>query len=118
MCSIFSSIDPADYAFQTRSVRLGGHATSIRLEAMFWAILERVALAQGVTLGRFLSKLHDETLHFDAAEPHNFASLLRCACLTYAAEVRGNGGAEEILKRAAIGDFGLAPNPATLPVRL
>ena len=105
MCSIFSSIDRQDYTFQTRSVRLGGHATSIRLEAMFWAILDEVARAQNVTLGRFLSKLHDETMAFDEAEPHNFASLLRCACLTYAAEVKGKPPAQERLKQSAMMDF-------------
>ena len=105
MCSIFSSIDRRDYAFQTRSVRLGGHATSIRLEATFWGILEEVAGAQNVTLGRFLSKLHDETMAFDADEQHNFASLLRCACLAYVAEVRGKAVAQERLKATAMRDY-------------
>ena len=109
MCSIFSSIDPQSYAFQTRSVRLGGHATSIRLEAMVWAILEEIAALQNVTLGRFLSKLNEETMAFDAAEPLNFASLLRCACLKYVAEVRGKAGALDKLKLDALGDFQARP---------
>ena len=104
MCSIFSSINPQDYAFQTRSVRLGGHATSVRLEALYWTLLEEVAAMQGVALGRFLSKLHDEALGIDN-EPHNFASLLRCACLTYALEVRGKADAARQLQAAALADF-------------
>ena len=102
---MFSSIDRQDYAFQTRSVRLGGHATSIRLEAMFWAILDEVAARQNVTLGRFLSKLHDESMALDDAAPHNFASLLRCACLTYSAEIKGKAPAQERSKRSAPVDF-------------
>ena len=108
MCSIFSTIEPRAYAVQTRSVRIGGHATSVRLEAMFWATLDEIARVQGVAPGRFLSKLHDEVLAFDEDEPHNFASLLRCACLTYLGEVKGNPVAEEKLKVSAAAEFGLA----------
>ena len=108
MCSIFATIEPRAYAFQTRSVRIGGHATSVRLEAMFWATLDEIARVQGVAPGRFLSKLHDEVLAFDKDEPHNFASLLRCACLTYLGEVKGNPVAEEKLKASAALEFGLA----------
>ena len=112
MCSIFSSIDPQSYAFQTRSVRLGGHATSIRLEAMFWAILEEIAALQNVPLGRFLSKLNDETLAFDADAPLNFASLLRCACLKYVAEGRGNALALDQLQHDSAVDLGARPKAA------
>ena len=77
MCSMFSQIDPDAYTYQTRSVRLGGHATSIRLEASFWTSLEQIAAAEKVSLGRFLTKLHDEVLEF-RGEAQNFTSLLRC----------------------------------------
>jgi hypothetical protein len=33
MCHIFAGQDPGNYAYETRSVRLMGHATSVRLEA-------------------------------------------------------------------------------------
>jgi predicted DNA-binding ribbon-helix-helix protein len=87
MCKIFSELNPEHYTYQTRSVRLGGHATSVRLEAAFWNVLEEIAASQGVTLGRFLSKLHDEVLEF-RGETHNFSSLLRCACLAYVDEIK------------------------------
>jgi predicted DNA-binding ribbon-helix-helix protein len=82
MCKIFASLSYDDYGFQTRSVRLGGYVTSIRLEAMFWKVLEEIAAREGLSLGRFLSALHDEVLAFERS-PQNFASLLRCACLTH-----------------------------------
>ncbi|MBK9083135.1 MAG: ribbon-helix-helix domain-containing protein [Rhizobiales bacterium] len=104
MCRIFAELPESAYAYQTRSVRLGGHVTSIRLEASFWAILEEISAAQGVSLGRFLSRLHDEVLEFRGGET-NFASLLRCACLTYASEVRGSADAVGALKSEAASAF-------------
>lgn len=85
MCRIFCDLTPASYQCQTRSVRLGGHVTSIRLEVMFWEALEKIAASEGCTLGRFLTKLHDEILEFHG-EISNFTSLLRCACVRYSAQ--------------------------------
>ena len=80
MCQIFSGIPAESYRSETRSVRIGGHATSIRLEIAFWRQLESLARQQGMTLGRFLSELHGEVLELHG-EVANFASLLRCVCL-------------------------------------
>lgn len=82
MCNIFAGQDPANYAYVTRSVRLAGYATSIRLEAQFWTIIDQIAAAQGMTTPRFLAKLHDEALSIHG-EIGNFASLLRNACVIY-----------------------------------
>ena len=109
MCHIFSNIDPKRYAYDTRSVRLSGHVTSIRLEAAFWQILEEIAASQDVSVGRLLTRLHDEVLDFEG-EPNNFTSLLRCACLTYVADVRGNVAAAGELQRQGRRDFALAAN--------
>jgi predicted DNA-binding ribbon-helix-helix protein len=113
MCSMFSSVSPEAYAYQTRSVRLGGHATSIRLEAAFWQILEEISGAQGVSLGKFLTKLHDEVLEF-RGETQNFTSMLRCACLTYLGEVRGKRDGERRLRLEAIADYSIR-QPQTAP---
>lgn len=40
MCRIFAGQDPASYEPVTRSLRLGGHSTSIRLEGTYWDILD------------------------------------------------------------------------------
>jgi predicted DNA-binding ribbon-helix-helix protein len=104
MCRIFSGQSPDLYMSHTRSIRLGGHATSVRLEAAFWTVLEEIATRQGVTLPRFLTKLHDEVLEFQG-EVTNFTSLLRCACLTYIDEVRGNALAESEMSAAAARAF-------------
>jgi predicted DNA-binding ribbon-helix-helix protein len=93
VCKIFAEIDPKTYQFRTRSVRLGGHATSIRLEGAFWEVLEEIAMTEDVTLGRFLTQLHDEVLEF-RGPLQNFSSLLRCACLKYLSEAKRNSAAE------------------------
>lgn len=100
MCQIFAGQSPERYAYQTRSVRLGGHVTSIRLERAFWDTLAEIAAAQDMPLGQFLTTLHDEVLEL-RHDTHNFASLLRCACLTYAAEIRGDGQAVDALREEA-----------------
>ena len=82
MCRMFAGQDPNNYAYETRSVRLMGHTTSVRLEAKFWITVEEIAATQGMPLARFLSKLYEEALEMHG-EVSNFASLLRCCCLNY-----------------------------------
>jgi len=82
MCRIFRRQDASTYAAETRAIRLSGHATSIRLEAAFWDILEQIAAHEGMSLGRFVSILHDEILD-NQGEVQNFASLLRVTCTHY-----------------------------------
>ena len=82
MCQIFAGQDPGNYRYTTRSVRLAGHATSIRLEATFWDILDELAQSQGMTTPRFLSQLYDEVLELHGGIA-NFASLLRVSCVLY-----------------------------------
>jgi predicted DNA-binding ribbon-helix-helix protein len=65
-------------------LRIGGHSTSIRLELAFWDTLEEIAAKEGMSLGKFLTILHDEVLEHHG-EVRNFASLLRCSCLIYRA---------------------------------
>ena len=82
MCEIFAGQDPANYAQITRSVRLAGHATSIRLEAQFWEIIDQIAESQDMTTPRLLATLYDEVLELHG-QVANFASLLRVSCVLY-----------------------------------
>lgn len=83
MCEIFAKQPQDNYQFITRSIRIDGHATSVKLEASFWTILEEIANAQNMTVPKFISTVYQEALEYNG-EVNNFASLLRCACLTYA----------------------------------
>ena len=82
MCQIFAGQPRSNYESEKRSVRLGGYSTSIQLETVFWRILEEIAAREGLSLAKFLGKLHEEVLQLHG-EARNFASMLRCCCLIY-----------------------------------
>ena len=82
MCRIYAQQDPERYALTTRSVRLDGYSTSIRLENCFWAVLERMADEQGRALSDLLSELHAEVTSRREG-PTNFTSILRASCLIF-----------------------------------
>ncbi len=82
MCHLFAHQPQRDYESQTRSLRIGGHCTSIRLEISFWDTLEEIAAKESMSLAKFLTTLHTEVLDHHG-EVKNFASLLRCSCLIY-----------------------------------
>ena len=95
MCHLFASQCPDSYAFETRSIRLNGQSTSLRLERVFWGILEEIAADEGMTVPRFVSTLHQEILLLRGEVP-NFTSHLRCICVTArtSAEPGGRARAE------------------------
>jgi predicted DNA-binding ribbon-helix-helix protein len=80
MCHVFANQHPDSYAFETRSIRLNGQSTSIRLEKIFWRQLERIAASQGMSVPRCISTLHGEVLDL-WGEVANFTSHLRCICV-------------------------------------
>ncbi|TXY08571.1 ribbon-helix-helix domain-containing protein [Vibrio mimicus] len=82
MCEIFANQPKENYQFITRSVRIDGHATSVKLEASFWNILEEIAQAQSMSLPKFIGLIYREALEY-TGDITNFASLLRCSCLIY-----------------------------------
>jgi predicted DNA-binding ribbon-helix-helix protein len=102
MCRLYAATDPAACEAVTRSVRIHGMVTSVRLEARFWDILDEIAAGEGTTTAHFLGVLYDEVLEL-RGEVRNFASLLRVVCTTYLAQ------------RAAAG---MASGPSGRPVEL
>jgi predicted DNA-binding ribbon-helix-helix protein len=82
MCDIYASTDTKLYEYITRSVRIGGVVTSIRLEQRFWQILEDIAKESQMTLPLFLTTLHDEVIERNGSIS-NFASLLRVVCTVH-----------------------------------
>lgn len=93
MCGIYAGTDPKEYEPVTRSLRLHGAVTSIRLEARFWAILDEMAENEDLTTPRFLAKLHDEVVELHG-EARNFTSLLRVVCAVYLGGRRGREAME------------------------
>lgn len=84
MCEIFISADPRSYESRTRSVRLHGVITSIRLENLHWEVLEEIGQRDGMSVTQLLERLHDE-LVATRGEVGNFASFLRVSALRYMA---------------------------------
>lgn len=84
MCRLFIGADPALWQSVTRSVRIEGVATSIRLEGFFWSILEDIGDRDGMSVGRLIGKLYVESLE-EGHPPENFTSFLRVCCGRYLA---------------------------------
>jgi predicted DNA-binding ribbon-helix-helix protein len=82
MCKVFAGQDPEGYRQVNRSVRIGGHSTSIQLEATFWTLIDEIARSEALTTPKFLSQLYDEALEIHGRIP-NFASMLRTTCALY-----------------------------------
>jgi predicted DNA-binding ribbon-helix-helix protein len=88
MCNIYTSTAPERYECQTRSIRIQGMVTSVRLENEFWKILEEIAVGESCGVPQFLNTLYNEVIEL-RGEVSNFASLLRVVCLVYMAGNRG-----------------------------
>ena len=84
MCEIFISASPESYESRTRSVRLHGVVTSLRLENLYWDVLGEIGERDGMTVTQLLERLYDE-LVAARGEVGNFASFLRVSALRYMA---------------------------------
>jgi predicted DNA-binding ribbon-helix-helix protein len=60
---------------EKRSVSLAGHRTSVALEPAFWAAVERIAAARGLSLAAFVAQVDRQR------KGKNLASALRLAVL-------------------------------------
>ncbi|MBL8454229.1 MAG: ribbon-helix-helix domain-containing protein, partial [Zoogloea sp.] len=70
MCQIFISADPELYATRSRSIRLHGVATSLRLENLFWAVLEEIGERDALSVPQLVSRLYDELVMSGRLDEH------------------------------------------------
>lgn len=82
MCGVIERAGAGPFQRVSRSLRIGGHATSIQLEAAFWAVLDAMAETAGVTTPKLIAALHEESAEIEGGAT-NFASTLRTVCLLY-----------------------------------
>ena len=82
MCEFFVKADPILYEQRTRTVRIRGVLTSIRLENLVWDVLSKMAEAQGCSTNALICLFHEEVLAHRGELP-NFASFLRVTCMRY-----------------------------------
>ncbi|MFC6671524.1 ribbon-helix-helix domain-containing protein [Marinobacterium aestuariivivens] len=84
MCKLFINADPKLWVSTTRSLRIDGMVTSVRLENCFWSILEEVARRDGMNVPQMITRLYHESI--DAGHDlGNFTSFLRVCSMRYLA---------------------------------
>ena len=101
MCEFFVKADPIQYEQRTRSVRIHGVLTSIRLENMVWDILAEIAEEENGTTNSLISKLHDEILASRGEVP-NFASVRVDNCAKPTSESALRVTVNRLRKRAVL----------------
>jgi predicted DNA-binding ribbon-helix-helix protein len=82
MCEFFVKADPILYESRSRTVRIHGVLTSIRLENLMWDTLAEMAADEGRTTNALIAQFHDEILQH-RGDVQNFSSFLRVTCLRY-----------------------------------
>jgi predicted DNA-binding ribbon-helix-helix protein len=82
MCDFFASADPILYESRSRTVRIHGVMTSIRLENFVWDTLATLAVEEGFTTNALIVQLHDEIMK-SRGDVKNFSSFLRVTCLRF-----------------------------------
>ena len=82
MCEYFVKADPILYELRSRSLRIHGVLTSIRLENMVWDVLAEMASSEGRTTNGLIVQFHDEIMA-QRNEVPNFTSFLRVTCMRY-----------------------------------
>ncbi|PYC19109.1 ribbon-helix-helix domain-containing protein [Pseudomonas mosselii] len=71
----------------SRSVRLNGFATCLRLEVVYWRILERIAQANRCSVSAVLSYV-DREVHLRHGGVRNFSGLVRVICVAWLQDAR------------------------------
>jgi len=84
MCKLFIKADPTLWESHTRSLRIDGMVTSVRLENFFWTTLDEISRRDGMNSAQLIAKLYNESI--DAGHDlGNFTSFLRVCCGRYLA---------------------------------
>lgn len=84
MCKLFINAEPELWKSSTRSLRIDGMVTSVRLENYFWSTLEAIAHRDDLNIPQMLTRLYHESI--DAGHDlGNFTSFLRVCCMRYLA---------------------------------
>jgi predicted DNA-binding ribbon-helix-helix protein len=82
MCEVYVKADPVRYESRSRTVRIHGVITTIRLENEVWDTLAEMACAERCNTNQLIVKFHDELLANNIEVP-NFASFLRVSSLRF-----------------------------------
>lgn len=84
MCQLFINAHSELWSNKTKSLRIDGVVTSIRLEQFFWHTLEEIAARDNMSINQMICKLYRESLQAKH-NVSNFTSFLRVCCSRYLA---------------------------------
>lgn len=110
MCNLFINANSELWKNKTKSLRIEGMSTSIRIENFFWNTLDEIAARDQMTINQLITKLYFESIDAEH-DLGNFTSFLRVCCARYLSligmgeisaslvEELGNVSAPEILER-------------------
>ncbi|GAC1532171.1 MAG: ribbon-helix-helix domain-containing protein [Vulcanimicrobiaceae bacterium] len=98
MCQVYAAADAILYESRTRSLRIHGVLTTIRLENHFWDVLFEMAEREGFSTNQLIAKLYDEITIHRGTDPVNFASFLRVCCLRYLSVLAGRLRPPEVVE--------------------
>ncbi|MCG8636810.1 MAG: ribbon-helix-helix domain-containing protein [Desulfobacterales bacterium] len=113
MCRLFINADSELWKSRTRSLRIDGVSTSIRIENFFWSTLKEIAARDRMTVSQLITRLYYESIDAEH-DLGNFTSFLRVCCARYLSlisageishaldEELGNIAADGILERERI----------------
>ncbi len=82
MCKLFIEADPELWQNSTRSLRIDGMVTSVRLENFFWKVLEAIAARDDMNVPQMITRLYHESIDAEH-DLGNFTSFLRVCCGRY-----------------------------------
>jgi predicted DNA-binding ribbon-helix-helix protein len=99
VCRLYIGANSHLWESQTRSLRMDGMVTSVRLENMFWTVLDEIAARDDMNVPQLLHQLYNESID-EGHDLGNFTSFLRVCCLRYIdLQLKGllNNGTEDTL---------------------
>ena len=82
MCELFIGAESDLWVSQSKSLRIDGVATSIRMENFFWQTLNEIAFRDAMTVNQLITKLYHESIDAEH-DLGNFTSFLRVCCGRY-----------------------------------
>ncbi len=84
MCKLFIGANEDLWKSVSRSLRIDGMVTSVRLENYFWLTLSEIGSRDGLNIAQLLTKLYHESIDV-GHDLGNFTSFLRVCCMRYLA---------------------------------
>lgn len=69
-----------DFIPERRGFRIHGHSTTIRLERVFWSVLEDMSARMNLAMPDMITRVYDRCI---LANDKNISSCLRVVCMKY-----------------------------------